>query len=77
VTGSWNAGNCERHISLSPIAPASWSEQCGLSIHAEIEIGKDDASRVARYRIVAIDQARLGAAVENYRERIGVKSPAQ
>jgi hypothetical protein len=77
VKGSWEAGDCERHVTLDPLAPAIWSDRCGLSIHAQIDVRKDDPTRLARTRIVVIDQARLAAAVENYRERIGVNIPAR
>ena len=46
-------------------------------MHARIDIRKDDPTRIARYRIVAIDQARLGSAVEAYRERLGAPSPTR
>lgn len=75
ASGSWNFGGCQKHVGLDPLAQANWSPQCGLSIHAEIDVRKEDASRMQRYRIVVMDQARLGAAVENYRERAGIKVP--
>jgi hypothetical protein len=77
IAGSWSMGSCEQHVKIDPLSQASWSGECGLSIHAQIEIRKDDPTRIARYRIVAIDQARLGAAVEAYRERLGAPSPTR
>lgn len=73
VTGGWDFSACQRDVTLDPLATAKWNAKCGISIHAQIDIRKNDPAHIQRYRIVAIDQARLAAAVENYREQAGVK----
>ena len=77
VTGSWAMGQCEAKVKIDPLQQASWSDQCGVSIHAQIDIRKEDRTRIERYRIVSIDQARLATAVARYREAIGDAAPTR
>ena len=41
VAGSWATSQCEGKLKIDPLQQASWSDQCGLSIHAQIESLKE------------------------------------
>jgi hypothetical protein len=72
VSGSLGLGACKSHVSLDPLEPAGWSGDCGVTIHAEIDLSEKDPQRVTRYRIVSVDQAALAASVLKERQRLGL-----
>ncbi len=71
IAGAWSFSGCAKHAKVDPLAQPSWSAECGVTIRAEIDRRPEDPMRVLRYRIVALDQARLAAAVDSYRAARG------
>jgi hypothetical protein len=67
VTGSWETAQCKKYMKLDPATLQRWDAECGLSILAQIDIDPEDETRVRHFRMVIVDQARLGSAVGLYR----------
>lgn len=70
--GDWIAGavtipQCAEHLKASPLDRPEFSEQCGLTIRAEIEGDLQAPSRASAVKVVLADQARAKALIEGYR----------
>jgi hypothetical protein len=77
VAGSWDTDKCKKTVEIDPATLVRPNAECGLAVHAQIIFSAEDPTRITRYRIVLVDQARLATAVKLYRSQAGAASPTR
>lgn len=77
VAGAWDSGKCKKSVEIDPATLARFNPECGIAVHAQIIYSAEDPTRITRYRIVLVDQARLATAVKLYRSKAGAASPTR
>ena len=73
MAAGWTVAACIRNARTDPAMAPAWDGRCGLTIRAEIDPQLSDRAHVARWRLVAIDQATLARQAAPLRS---VSSPA-
>lgn len=59
MANGWTVAACVKHAHLDPTATLAWDGRCGLTIRAEIDPSLSDRTRIARWRLVLLDQPTL------------------
>lgn len=61
---------CVKNARLTWLDAPTWSDVCGVTIQASIEVQLDDRARASRLRVAVIDQALLAREVAAFRAQV-------